>query len=362
MFAMQPPFVSAYFQSRRPDTLPNDTYQSFFLSWEDALWHVLRIYKVPRGTRIAVPEFFCGHVIEHLVDHGLEVSYYPVDSFLQTDERTFIHYLQNVQPTIVVVFHPVGIGNHLMDHSTHWLKYLPEDCILIEDCVHRLVAGDAIKFASKRHFLIDSLRKVVPIQGSRLYSPVPLPKIATYGGIVTLPHRLLVTIWWMIMQINLIGAYFTTHESLRNIFNLWAERAMIRGYNIIGSARLPSPGMRVMELLAQKIPIRRIKHIKEKQAQLYVKNLQMILQNTHFWLPSMDESDYKNLRGFPLIIDLEIADRFLTYLRSHGILVRFELNDSLWSKRQKIVYLPMGLHVSSKDVERITDLVQAYTH
>jgi len=53
-----------------------------------------------------------------------------------------------------------------------WLKNVKPETILIEDSVHQLVNPEEIKFIKKNHFIIDSLRKVIPLQGSNLFGNI----------------------------------------------------------------------------------------------------------------------------------------------------------------------------------------------
>jgi hypothetical protein len=357
MLTIQPPIIRKYFTFRTLVNPRNTVYRSFYLSWEDALWHLLELYKVPVRAKVLVPEFFCGHVVENMQQHGLTVSYYPVDSLMRTRSDELASTIKKIKPDILIIFHPVGIHNQLINDSTDWFNHLDTDYLLIEDCVHMLVNTQKIGFLSEHHFLIDSLRKVVPIQGSNVHSSVLLPKVNMLTSILTLPYRLTVMTWWALMQINLIKAYLSKSSSAEMKYNLRAEQAMIKGYEVIGDNQLASPGMSLMRYLASHIAVDRIENIKQKQAELYLRGLANLLKQVHVWLPQMKAADYKNLRGFPVIMDIAIADQILLHLRSNGILVRFELNDSKWSQKQKIIYLPMGIYVSTVDIERIVSAV-----
>lgn len=355
MLTVQPPMIPVYFS--RKNKFLSHAFSQFYLSWEDALWHLLRIYSVEPGSTILVPEFFCDNVEDHMREHGLVIATYPVDKYLHIGTQSFIAKLKETKPAIVVVFHPVGIANSLMSDSAMWIEYLSVDIIIIEDCVHKIIDHTKISFLSDRHFLIDSLRKVVPIQGSHIYSPVELPRIPNWQSILTLPYRLSVTAYWAIMQTYLLLAHSSKSEALRHKYNLKAERAMIQGYEVIGSRKMTSPGMRIMERLSRTVNIEGIKASKKWQAKMYLEGLKTLLKSELFWLPKVQSSDYDQLRGFPLIIDIKIADKFLMHIREYGVLVRFELDDSKWSKKQKIVYLPMGIHLNRQDINEILRIV-----
>lgn len=353
MFAIQPPLISNYFLSKQKVTKQKTFFKSFFLSWEDALWHILKIHKLKSGSVVLVPEFYCGNVEEHMRDHGLKIINYPVDKYLVTDIKRFKKILSNTKPDIVVIFHAVGIQNALIKNYRQWISMLPTKTILIEDCVHKVIDPKEIKFLTKHHYFIDSLRKVVPIQGSFVYSAGEIPKIGFWQKFVTFPYRLVVFTFWLFMQINLFLAHYSKNKTLEKVFNNLAEVSMLIGYKIIGSNRLASPGVSLMQNYFEKINTPLIKKMKFIQVQIYKSKLKRVLDSGKFWLPSISQNDYPNLRGLPLIMDLSVSDKFINYMRKNGVLVRYELNDSKWSDRQKIVYLPMGLHINNSSINFI---------
>jgi len=360
MLTIQPPFIGKYFSNNSKITSKNVFFKSFYLSWEDALWHVLKVYNFKKGSVVMVPQFYCGNVVEHMVEHGLKVVTYPVDKYLVTKNKIFRQILLKTKPSIVIVFHPVGIQNMLIKNHKQWASALPAKTVLIEDCVHQIIDPKSIRFINKRHLFIDSLRKVVPVQGSFVYSRQKLPDISGWQNFITLPYRVGVFVLWIIMQINLIQAHFSKSKNLEKLFNKLAEISMLTGYKLIGSNRLASPGIFFMKKISEKINITLIKKSKILQAKIYKTKIKHLLKTGKFWLPKISKSDYSNLRGFPLIIDISMAYKFLNYMRASGVFLRFELNDSAWSAGQKIVYLPMGLHVSSADVSLIIKLINGF--
>ncbi len=359
MFVIQPPLIMRYFSSSHSRN-GDEVFRRFYLSWEDALWHLSSIYDIKPGATIMVPEFFCGNVIEHMQEHGLKVIMYPVDQFLTTSYPILTITLQKIKPDILIIFHPVGITNKLMEHQNKLITLIPKNSLFIEDCVHKVVDHQSVKLLHNRHFLIDSLRKVVPIQGSFLYSKVRIPKIGLVQSISTSPYRLGMMFWWFAMQVNLLLAYISKNPHRRTEYNLIAERKMLRGYELIGKSHLGSPGPIITNKLAEHLVTKNIMVCKVQQFNLYKPIVQLLTRTRLFWLPTMKKSDRKNLRGFPLIIHLSVADTFLQYLRNKGVIIRFELNDSLWSRRQKIVYLPMGIHLNNEDIAYIVSVLSHF--
>lgn len=359
MLAIQPPFIRAFFAPKSKQNEQPKGYRRMFLSWEDGLWHLLKVYKVKRGATVLLPEFYCGDVANHMLEHGLEVTYYPVDRLLVTSTVELVRAINKYKPEIVVIFHAVSITNTLMSEADKWQRKLSPTCLIIEDCVHRIVEQERITFLSERHFLMDSLRKVVPIQGSNTYSKCLVPAIPAWQTILTLPYRLVVLYYWLAMQIWVVLAHFTQTKNIAMRANAKAEQAMINGYLLIGKSRLASPGLKIMDYLYRRLNTREIAKTKDRQARAYVQALQPLLNNSDYWLPSMVSDDYKYLRGLPMIMSLKVAETTLERLRNIGIMVRFELNDGPWSRKQKIIYLPMGIHVGKEQIEEVASLISS---
>jgi hypothetical protein len=109
--------------------------------------------------------------------------------------------------------------------------------------------------------------------------------------------------------------------------------------------------MGTFNYLSLRLDIRRIEHSKKKQVAQYHKNLSTIFKTPHFFKITIPPEDEKLLRGFPVGIHLPQATAIRTFLRKQGFLALFELNDCPWSKREKVIYLPLGPHISNRDME-----------
>ncbi len=363
MLPIQPPLIPAFFNfaKKQQKISEQKKYKRFFLSWEDALWHLLEIHKIQKNSKILVPEFFCGDVVDNMQAHGLQEVTYAVDKYLQPNQADFIKKLRTEKPSVVVIFHSVGITNPLLKKEKEWLQFLPRNTVLIEDCVHRVINPQTIKFIANNHYIIDSLRKVVPVQGSRVYSQQPVPKTTITIDVRTAWYRLQVFFWWAVMKLFLVFVYYSESQEIQKIGNKLAEFAMKKGYDVIGDNKLSSCGFVGMHWLSEKIDIQKIYENKIKQSQLYQRLLQPVSTSKHFFEIPVSKTDHSQLRGFPLGIELEYSDHFLKFVRNQNLLLRFELDDSEWSNKQKIVYLPMGLHVTNTDIEWICSVITSYT-
>ena len=168
----------------------------------------------------------------------------------------------------------------------------------------------------------------------------------------TAGYRIKVLAWWLVMQIWLLLAYWAKQKTFQRFANRQVEIAMQRGYDLIGDHRLPSSAPRFFRhlLSAQSRFDQQTNH---QQAKLYHQLLENLWTKPGIIKIPMKQADWQELRGFLVGLEPTIAPQFLAKLRSSGILLRFELNDSPWSKEQKIVYLPMGLHITTENIRQV---------
>ena len=340
-------------------TLPSaDLAHFFYLSWEDALWDLLKYFNCQFGSIILIPDFYCDDVIKNMESHGLKIKTYPVDSNFQTDPKIFNNHLKKYQPDLVIIFHAVGITNKLLINYQTWLFSLPQNSLLIEDAVHRIINPKKISFISDRHIIIDSLRKVVPIQGSNLYGPKKLLTNLKPTKInLTWSYQFKVIWWWLLFQFCLLMVLIFPFNRLKKWWNRQAEKTMLIGYNYIGDSQLAGSGLNFFKKLSFKINHQHIFNVKVKQAKLYQQLLTPVFNSPDFFKIKIDKSDYGNLRAFPFGLKIKNAKKILSKLRKDGLLVRFELDNFGWTNKQKVIYLPLGPHVNDKEIQEIIKIL-----
>ncbi len=334
------------FLSFRRLIVPRNLRRLFYVSWEDALWDLLLCFQIPTKSICLVPEFFCMDVVKNMEEHGLQCIFYPVDLQLQTSSTIFSDRLRTHKPKVVVILHVAGITNQLLSQSNIWLKYLPTNALLIEDCVHRLVDPQQISLLTPRHFVIDSLRKVAPLYGSNLYGDAStLRNLKQSGWWLTPSYQLQVLWWWWLFQISLhLG------------WNSPAHRLMQKGYDLIGDSNRAAPGPWVFNFLSQYLDIVRVEKVKERQVTLYQELLKPCWTNSNLYQIHFDQADAGKLRGFPIGIVNKNLKQFLQKLQESQLAWKYELDDCPWSKRQKIIYLPLGPHLQLNEVDTICQL------
>lgn len=339
MISPQPISLVKYLGKKRSITPPHIK-RLFYLSFEDAFWDILSKKHVAKNSRILIPNFYCKDVETNIKAHGYKISHYSINCNLKVNILEFKKKILDVKPSVVIIFHPVGITSNLI-LNRNWIKQLDPNVILIEDCVHKTLDPKGIHIYKKNHFLINSLRKVVPLQGTSLYGRIKDLDFDSPPYYQSLFYSLKVNILWCIMVL-----FWKTGKLID------AEKFMLKGYDLIGDKILPAKGSILFKHLENFIDYAKIKKIKIKQSKIYQNNLGQIKS------PPISTFDFGNLRGWPIILPINKADRILKRIRDQKLLLRFELNDCDWSKNQKIIYLPLGPYLKSKDIRKISTIVK----
>lgn len=346
MISVQPVISLKYFQLKK-NKLVDGVKSLFYLSYEDALWDLLNKKNIKKSSYILVPDFYCDDVEKNIRLHGYKVGYYKINKDLTVDKKSFQSNIKLLKPEVVVIFHPVGIKSNLLNNIS-WLINVTRDSILIEDSVHRIVDSSEIKIIKKNHFIIDSLRKVVPLQGARIFGRIEDLNFNEPSIYQSMFYALRVNILWFLM---LIFWTFGMHKL--------AEKLMTTGYDLIGDSKLSARGLLLNKFFSERLNISRIEKSKVNQINYYEKKLNKIIPIRL----KIALGDKKHLRGFPIILPKSRSQMIYNYLRKYGLLVRFELNNSIWAKKQKILYLPLGIQMTEKQQDQVCDLVKiAFVH
>lgn len=339
MVSVQPVLSLKYFHLSK-NKVPKGIKRLFYLSWEDALWDILLKKHVPKGSYILVPDFYCTDVVKNIKQHGYNVATYKIKKDLRTDKCDFVNRINKYEPAVVVIFHPVGITSNLFENK-NWLAKVTGESILIEDSVHRVLDPSKIKIIKKNHFVIDSLRKVVPIQGSDVYGRVEDIDFSSPKFSQSFIYKTKVNILWFLMELAWTFKLFSP-----------AEKFMIAGYDLIGNSEKAASGTFLSDFFATRINAQRLFKLKKTQIDVYEKKLAKVLPIKI----EFQNSDKSQLRGYPVILPKNAALKLIKVLRANGILVRFELEGSGWTKNKKIVYLPIGPQVTKNYQYRICEL------
>lgn len=339
MVSVQPVLSFKYFHLSK-NKIPKGIKRLFYLSWEDALWDILIKKRVPKKSCILVPDFYCADVERNILNHGYKVATYKIREDLRVDKTDFVNKINKYGPAVVVIFHPVGITNNLFE-NINWLKKVTGESILIEDSVHRVLDSSKIKIIKKNHFVIDSLRKVVPMQGSNVYGRIEDIDFSSPKFFQSFIYKAKVNILWFLMETAWTFKLFS-----------FAEILMLAGYDLIGDPIKSASGNFLANFFAERVDVQTLFKLKKDQVNTYENKLKKVLP----FKIELQDSDKSQLRGYPVILSKKAALKFVKVLRANGILVRFELEGSAWTKNQKIIYLPLGPQLTKKHQNLICEL------
>lgn len=342
MIPVQPVFLTSYFKQKKA-SLPPTIGANRYLSWEDAVWDLVRSTSIPTGSIVLVPTFFCVDVMNNMKQHGLAPKYYEIDDNLQPNTQDVLMKVKRYKPAMLVLFHAVGITNTCI--NLEFISKLPQNMFVVEDCVHRVVDPTTIRVYTSRHVIINSFRKVVPLQGSFLFGQKETVNKLQNADTPN-SYSFTVIFLWICMQLC-----FVAQRLIWNTFGELAEWFMLQGYEIIGDEKKPGNCPWIFADLYLKLDFEKIKKVKKEHVKMYEASL---LEHALYYVPRMSETDKEELRGYPIVMSKQVANQVITFMRKHGIYIRAELDDSEWTKERSIIYLPLGLHLKPKDIAVIS--------
>lgn len=356
MFAPQYPTGGEYFSSQRTLSIPSGLTRLFYLTWEDAVWDILEHKNIERNATILLPDFFCGQVATNMQAHGLHCEWYSVDKYLGVIEESLINELKRHKPRLLVLFHAIGITNTLLK-SPKWRKDIPDDMILIEDAANRVLNPQEISLINRNHVVIDSLRKTTPLQGSNIYGPSSFLTYSAPRQTSSLLYQAKVYFFWSLYQFFLNAVRIIPAHIWTVIMNRCAEYMMFRGYSSLGKNKEATGGLSLFYERANYIHYKHIFQAKQIQGKRYDRYLKGTIEHMPFYRIPFPDSDYGNLRGYPIGIEQKYSRRILLKLRSQGLVIRPELNDGPWSKKYQMISLPLGPHMTQKEQDSVIDAI-----
>jgi hypothetical protein len=327
------------FLGKKKTELPDGVKSYYYYSFEDGLWDLLS-NKFPRGNKLIflIPDFYCLDVIENIKARGHRVIFYPLDKDLQIAPKLFETFISKYRPDIVIVFHACGITSQVN---------LVQNCLVIEDCVHRLVNPAKIKPANDRHIMMDSLRKVSPLPGSRMFGTGKALSFSqaknSYLNLYSIESLFYYIIFRFLLKIGCVTKSSTLIKKAH-------ELTLKKHDDIIGDSRLSYRGMGIFKGLINRINYTKLEQVKDWQVKSYIKNFQKIFSGKVFYRITIPESDYKYLHVYPLGFRTKPNKKVEELLQSKGIVVWFKFPDCPWSGSKGVLFLPLGPHISGDQI------------
>lgn len=338
------------FPTRSREQTPSVT---FFLSFEDALWTLCRHLGLGRGRRFLVPSLYCMEVVDALRQRGFSVEHYALDADLQADVGEIERRVAACPSALVIVYHPFGMLSNLC-RATAWEALLGPEGGIIEDCAHRLLLGSHECRVGARRFVLDSLRKVTSLQGSRLLST---PQHAaglqrcvgrrTAAGLATIArYRLWRTV---LFAADRLGSD-----------RLWRRaEVQFEGYNErIGTLEPPQLGPLLDRAAVPWLSPATVAQHKEALARVYREALVPLAARWPFVQQiAVAEEELGRLKSYPVAVDRHRVSPLLGVLEERRVHLDAVFPDSPHCATRHILALPLGPHMNAADAARLVDVL-----
>lgn len=357
MLTYYQPFLLPFLRLK-PYALAAGIQRRYFLSFEDALWTLLTRKRVPKGSAVLIPSFWCMDVVDNIRNHGYSPVFYPLDDHFEIPVKRLQSIIRKHRPRVIILFHACGIPSTVFRNEA-FVRSIAAGAIVIEDCVQQLVNPTEVIIRHPNHFVIDSLRKVSPLSGSFIYGDASSPTIA--------PRRLPGELWYVM---GTVGLYLL----FRGVFMLAviAGRARLVSYthlrilkahdNLVGDSKFGYRGWFIDGFLHRFLAVDRIRQRKQEQCALYRKLLAPLCRHRSPWYQiHIKETDGKLLHVYPLGLHHNGNTRILRdiekNLLQNGAPVWFKFTDAPWCRHRAVLFLPLGFHVSNHDIHKICNLL-----
>lgn len=361
MLTYYQPFLLPFLHHKRYE-LPRGVFQTHFLSFEDALWTILSQRDVPKKSVILIPSFYCMDVVENIQLHGYTPVFYPLDDDFQITKSFLEKMISTHKPSVVILFHACGITNSILVDRAY-IQSLGKKLLVVEDCVHRLVNPASVVLHHTNHLVIDSVRKVSPLYGSFVYSKMQVSVPYVHRSQKEYSYIFRAHLLYMMFRAAFVlGVMLHSYK-----FVSFAHKHLLRFHDdLIGDSTYGYIGIKRHKFLHRYINFPWIEKHKHKQVELYERLLSPLYARQSPWYKvCMQDADKKLLHVYPMgfktrknctVSDVE------KLLRDNRIPVWFKFLDSPWSKDRAVLFLPLGFHVTDKDIKQVCELLIRRLH
>jgi hypothetical protein len=318
-----------------------------FVSFEDALWCFLKAAPIDKKTFL-VPDFFCTDVTSRLIEQGFSVVWYALNEDLSFNQDTFKNFISD-DVGGVFIYYPMGCRD--TTPKPEWFRsILGPNVLIIEDCADCVVLSDQICLIDSKHILIDSLRKILPLQGARLFfdSKINLPNSSS-GLFYFLKTHLLHISYLILHSITEVTAYRWLLNIKWNIF-VWHS-------NSIGSHFEGVRGSPLFEYFLSKINLRSLKTKRGTLVKRYYQNLSPTISSSNIKLLPQEPKEEGEIR-FPILCGNKntlsiLADK----LEQFEIYVDLHFDDSPRAQMADYLLLPLTPCMNIEDIDKISSSI-----
>jgi hypothetical protein len=337
------------FLSVKKKRVPIGVKRYYYHSFEDALWDLLLKKQIKKGSILLFPNFYCQDVLNNVKAHGYKYVLYPLDPHFQVSPKTFRKYVKTYKPAVVFIFHACGITLRLITDLSRD-NYLSQDTTIIEDCVHRLVNPKKVTLLGDNHYIIDSLRKVSPLPGSCLYGTAQSLSFPQTSNSSISEYVISSSLYYLWFRFALTISAVANVPSLAS----WAHTYVLKKHDdIIGDSRVPYSGFPLILHIFDRFNFNKVEKLKTKQVKLYERYLNPIFNKKPFYKVCVSKEDYGKLHVYPLGYSIKPDIQLERYLHKKGVVVWFKFPDSKWSENGGVLFLPLGFHITERNIKYI---------
>jgi hypothetical protein len=337
---------------------PHSTKFYYYHSFEDGLWDFIKNkFSSAKKITLLVPDFYCSDVLDNLKLHGFRYIYYPLDADFQISPSQFRKYLWLYKPEIVVIFNACGITSNLFS-DTGWLLDLPKDSWILEDNVHRLSDPEKITLLTDHHVVMDSLRKVSSLPGSRLFGSNRALDFIQNKSSYFSRYFLSSFFYYQLFQIFFFtGCLFNSSRLV-----IWAHDYWLSLHDdIIGDSFIPQPGFSFFIPFINRINYKKISKLKITQVKIYNRLLKNLFTSKHFYRISIPAKDFGALHVYPLGFKGPPDLALEKYLEQNHAPVWFKFTDTPWSRTRGVLFLPLGFHMHLGSICHLVNTLSAWS-
>lgn len=322
---------------------------SFFLSFEDALWKYLEVY--PSISKdILIPTFFCSDVSYRLEEKGYTIHYYELDNQLNLILEKFTNLSKQQCFGAVIVYYPMGLRKKTGSIS-FFRQILGEDCLIIEDCADCILEPNQVALLDKKHIIIDSLRKTLPVQGARLWCTKDIKTLK--GKSFSIYRMKSAVLYYKYRMLFLLSNLFDLYK-LKSLY--W--RAFGCHSDLIGTSLEPAKGFYLDEFLLKFIKVDSIKEKKKLLVERFFNRVAQIDLPSEFSFLNVDYDEYKELR-FPILIGPKYSlIRLANQLEQDKIYIDTHFEDSLLGCRYDFLLLPLNHKITQAGIDYIVKCIE----
>lgn len=330
-----------------------DMEDRFFLSFADA-WQQIMKHLSPMNSTILVPDFYCPDTLDLYGKYGTLV-FYTTNKDLTINIQSYIEAVRLYNPGIIINYG--FISSPVCDVQARQILKSSPDIIVIEDCAHRILTKEDIKFVHMNHLYIDSIRKQTGLLGSHVVDQSRFLKKEKISKINK--YKIKVTAMKFLQEVINLITYLTQSRRLYLISDAVFEALD----GTIGSYAKPTLGSEVFHSLWNHLDLERLIDYKKQLARVYQEKLSQV-QHKNFYVPPLAG---RNLSYFPCLVYGEDNERLVEYLAARNIWI-----GSLWdlpvkpikglnkSLYESVLVLPLTWKTKIEDAMRISMEIQKY--